>query len=68
MVISAINTAMLLMKNQYSNDKFYLELIKQAVVVCKTQYNLDIIENFSRSLLEFYHVFDKWHCGLNQLK
>jgi hypothetical protein len=65
MVIATINTAMLLIKGQYSNEKFYLELIKQAVIITKTQFKLESIENFSRSLNEFYHVFDKWHCGLN---
>ena len=32
-----------------------------------TKARLDVVELAGR-LVEFYKVFDKWHCGLNQLK
>ena len=31
------------------------------------QAKIDITE-FAQKQIEFYKIFDKWHCGLNQLK
>lgn len=33
-----------------------------------SQDSLQAINELSEKIIEFYKVFDSWHCGLNQLK
>jgi hypothetical protein len=34
----------------------------------KKQFCQDTIESVAMELVDFFKMFDEWHCGLNQLK
>lgn len=36
--------------------------------VYKKQFCQDNIEQIAMKLIDFFKIFDDWHCGLNQLK
>lgn len=36
--------------------------------VYKKQYSQETVEKVAMDLVDFFKVFDEWHCGLNQLK
>ena len=67
-LMSSINTCLSLMKGKFRDDKFYLTITKELVGLTATRDRLDEIESLSRKMIDFYVVFDRWHCGLNQLK
>jgi hypothetical protein len=34
----------------------------------QNQYTQEFIEQVAMDLVDFFKIFDDWHCGLNQLK
>ena len=32
------------------------------------QFTQDFVEQVAMDLVDFFKIFDQWHCGLNQLK
>ena len=34
----------------------------------QNQFCQEFIEQVAMDLVDFYKIFDQWHCGLNQLK
>lgn len=36
--------------------------------IYQNQFDQDFVEQVAMDLVDFYKIFDDWHCGLNQLK
>ena len=41
---------------------------QQILNAYQKQFSHDYIEKIAMKMVEFFKIFDEWHCGLNQLK
>jgi len=48
-------------------NRFSLSFLNSYSGVSMAGNKVGDVESIGRLMVEFYAVFDKWHCGLNQL-
>ena len=44
------------------------EITDMHMNIYQNQFSQDFVEQVAMDLVDFYKIFDDWHCGLNQLK
>lgn len=64
-IFAAINVLKRSQLHQQLGEQLFIDMSKLALIKAKCHTKFDSVESLARQMLEFYQIFDKWHCGLN---